>query len=88
MENEIKKPKLSEMLRGISQLILNGMFPATHATVIVQAVNALETLAAAEDAREKAQEEAEKPKLEVVTEPDPEKVGEEEVVTEEVTANE
>jgi len=74
MEQEIKKPKLSEMLRGIAQLILSGSYKATYATLIVQSISVLETIALAEEKKEADVE----PKLEVVPE----------VVEEEVQTNE
>jgi hypothetical protein len=55
--------KLSQVLEGISSLLLGGWYPANHAKLIVEACTVLEALANAEKKRE---EEAEETKLEVV----------------------
>ena len=62
------KPKLSTLLRSISNLLMSGTFPGTHASILVQGVGVLEVLASAEEKKELEAEEAEKPKLEVVEE--------------------
>ncbi len=65
MSEEVKseeKKNLSEILDGIAQLILIGLYPASHAKLVVEAVTVLEALS-------KAELEKEEPKLELVEEP-------------------
>ena len=57
--------KLSQILDGVAQLILIGLYPASHAKLVVEAVTVLETLSKIEADREAASEET---KLEVVDE--------------------
>lgn len=68
MEATQPEKKLSQILDGIAQLILIGLYPASHAKLVVEAVTVLETLSKAEAEREALREEvlAEEPKLEVV----------------------
>ena len=58
------KKQLSQILDGVAQLILLGLYPASHAKLVVEAVTVLETLSKAEAVREAAV--VEEPKLEVV----------------------
>jgi hypothetical protein len=44
--------KLSQVLEGISSLLLGGWYPANHAKLIVEACTVLEALANAEKKRE------------------------------------
>jgi len=69
---EAPKAKLSALLRSISQLLMHGSFPGTHAQIIVQSIGVLELLASSEEKKELEAE----PKLEVV----PDQVEEEEKV--------
>lgn len=62
------KPKLSTLLFSISNLLMEGSYPGSHASLIVQAVGVLNVLAEAEEKKELEAEEAEKPKLEVAEE--------------------
>jgi len=62
---EAPKAKLSTMLRSISQLLMSGSFPGTHAQIIVQSIGVLEVLATSEEKKEAEREEV---KLEVVKE--------------------
>lgn len=72
---EIKaRAKLSEVLSGIAQLILQGTFPATHAQILVESIGVLETLAQVERQRE-----AEKAALEPTPEEPKEETIEEKV---------
>ena len=59
------KKQLSQILDGVAHLILLGLYPASHAKLVVEAVTVLETLSKAEAVREAAVI-AEEPKLEVV----------------------
>lgn len=59
------KPKLSKVLRGISQLLLSGLYTGAHSQILFESVGVLEVLANAEEAKELAA----KPKLEVVPDP-------------------
>jgi hypothetical protein len=43
---------LSQVLEGISSLLLGGWYPANHAKLIVEACTVLEALASAEKKRE------------------------------------
>ena len=51
METPVEK-KLSQVLDGIAQLLLIGIYPASHAKLIVEACTVLEALASAEKKRE------------------------------------
>jgi len=62
---ETPKPKLSKVLRGISQLLLSGLYTGAHSQILFESVGILEVLANAEEAKEKEAE----PKLEVVPDP-------------------
>jgi len=58
---------LSQVLEGISSLLLGGWYPANHAKLIVEACTVLEALASAEKKREEeAAPVVEETKLEVV----------------------
>ena len=59
------KPKLSATLRTISQLLMNGFYPGSHAPIVAQSIRVLETLATSEEKKEAEREEA---KLEIVKE--------------------
>lgn len=48
--------KLSQILDGVAQLILIGLYPATHAKLVVEACTVLETLSKIEAKREAAVE--------------------------------
>ena len=66
METPVEK-KLSQVLDGIAQLLLIGLYPASHAKLIVEACTVLEALASAEKKREEeAASVVEETKLEVV----------------------
>ena len=58
--------KLSQVLEGISSLLLGGWYPANHAKLIVEACTVLEALAKSEKEREAAAPVVEETKLEVV----------------------
>jgi len=73
---ETPKPKLSKVLRGISQLLLSGLYTGAHSQILFESVGILEVLANAEEAKEKEAE----PKLEVVPDPVEEPKEEVEVV--------
>jgi len=62
---ETPKPKLSKVLRGISQLLLAGLYTGAHSQLLFESVGVLEVLANAEEKKELAAE----PKLEVVPDP-------------------
>ena len=46
--------KLSQILDGVAQLILIGLYPANHAKLVVEACTVLETLSKIEAEREAA----------------------------------
>lgn len=62
---ETPKPKLSKVLRGISQLLLSGLYTGAHSQILFESVGVLEVLANAEEKKELEAE----PKLEVVPDP-------------------
>lgn len=66
MSEEIKKPSLSEILNGIAQLIIQGIYPGTHAKLIVEAISVLEKLAESEAKSEETK--TEEPALALVEE--------------------
>ena len=66
---ETPKPKLSKVLRGISQLLLSGLYTGAHSQILFESVGVLEVLANAEEKKELEAEAAKEPKLEVVPEP-------------------
>ena len=53
---EMKKPEekksLSALLHGIAQVLLAGMYPGTHAKIVIESVDVLDKLASIEAARE------------------------------------
>jgi hypothetical protein len=53
------------VLRGISQLLLSGLYTGAHSQILFESVGILEVLANAEEAKELEAE----PKLEVVPDP-------------------
>jgi hypothetical protein len=63
---ETPKKKLSAVLRGISQLLLAGLYPGSHSQLIFESVGVLEVLASVEEKKEIEAEPKEEPKLEVV----------------------
>jgi hypothetical protein len=68
---EAPKKKLSAVLRGITQLLLAGLYPGSHSQLIFESVGILEVLASVEEKKEleaeaKVEVPAEEPKLEVV----------------------
>jgi hypothetical protein len=65
METPVEK-KLSQVLDGIAQLLLIGLYPASHAKLIVEACTVLEALSKSEAEREEAASVVEETKLEVV----------------------
>ena len=65
METPVEK-KLSQVLDGIAQLLLIGLYPASHAKLIVEACTVLEALSKSEAEREAAAQVVEETKLEVV----------------------
>jgi predicted urease superfamily metal-dependent hydrolase len=65
METPVEK-KLSQVLDGIAQLLLIGIYPASHAKLIVEACTVLEALSKSEAEREAAAPVVEETKLEVV----------------------
>lgn len=69
---ETSKPKLSKVLRGISQLLLSGLYTGAHSQILFESVGVLEVLANAEEKKELEAEAAKEPKLEVVPEPEAE----------------
>jgi len=80
--DETPKPKLSKALRGISQLLLSGLYTGAHSQLLFESVGILELLANVEEAKELAAE----PKLEVV--PDSAEEPAEEPATEPVAEGE
>ena len=52
-----EKPSLAKVLEGISQLIMQGIYPATHAQLICEAVKVLDVLSKAEQSKETPKEE-------------------------------
>jgi hypothetical protein len=44
--------KVSDLLTGIAQLMLQGHFPGTHSKLVVEAINSLEFLANIERSKE------------------------------------
>ena len=50
----VEDKKLSQILDGVAQLILIGLYPASHAKLVVEAVTVLETLSKIEAEREAA----------------------------------
>ena len=65
METPVEK-KLSQVLDGIAQLLLIGLYPASHAKLIVEACTVLEALSKSEAEREASAPVVEETKLEVV----------------------